>query len=520
MWTEFATLVGALAALYLLALPNRIKLIHGSETVRIAVDNSGKMEPLHVRVMRTCPTLSRGIFWPSPLLFNGHFQTAYASLVGRKLRGREIVVYERETLLLKDGGLVAIDWNKGDRRKAEDTPILILLHGLGGGSSDKYILEFIPHADRTGYKCAALNSRGCGGIEVTTPQLYSGSFTQDARDMISHIHARYPEAPMIGIGFSLGANIMLKLVGEDAGACKLTACVSVANPFDLQLGITLLHSTWIGREVYSTALAKSLITFFKKHVRIFAEQTEKPLTYSDPITASEVLKVKYLNEFDDAATRRMFGFRTVNEYYRMASSAQYLPDVSIPTLLLSDMDDPVALSQSIPVADVLANPHVLLATTRVGGHLGWFGWTGKRWFPRPVLEFCKSIVEANHAVKAKHLRIEGKGHLQLQSKKHGRFQNERQRSKSIQVNVGVMTDTAEAPKSSSAKLDLDVNSATELVASSTFKGKGAFWVWFLRYIIQGQALESRASRFALLMISVILGGFSARRRPLVRKKIV
>ncbi|KAJ3241709.1 hypothetical protein HDU81_011033 [Chytriomyces hyalinus] len=345
-------------------------------------------------VRSQCPSLARGFFSAAPLLANGHLQTVTASLSARiTKKSRGDLRYRRDLVHLKDGGLVAIDWDVESDRLPANAPILIVLHGLGGGSRDKYIVDFVPHASKLGFKAAALNSRGCGGLAVKTPQLYSGSYTDDLRAMIDFIHKTHPDSPLIGIGFSLGANIMLKCVGEDGPHTKLMACISVANPFDLHLGITLLHSTWVGRELYSRALAASLISFFKLHMPVFAG-TEDPLARLHSINLSDVLNAKYLNEFDDAATRRMFKFRTVSEYYRMASSAQYLPDVCIPTLLLSDLDDPVAMSKSIPVADVIENPNVILATTRRGGHIGWYEgfWNLKRWYPKPILEFCSAVI--------------------------------------------------------------------------------------------------------------------------------
>jgi predicted alpha/beta-fold hydrolase len=98
---------------------------------------------------------------------------------------------------------------------------------------------------------------------------------------------------------------------------------------------------------------------------------------------------KIITEFDEAVTRRVFGFRTVHEYYRKGSSAQYVPDIEIPGLLFSALDDPIAHQEAIPVHEVWGNPNIILATTSKGGHIGWF--TGffrpQRWFAKPVGDF-------------------------------------------------------------------------------------------------------------------------------------
>ena len=109
----------------------------------------------------------------------------------------------------------------------------------------------------------------------------------------------------------------------------------------------------------------------------------------------KISSVKYVDDYDEAATCSVFGFRTVGEYYRMGSSAQYVPDVHIPGLFFSALDDPIASSKAIPVREVLANPNLILATTKKGGHIGWFEGVFKprRWFLKPVVEFVTAVLE-------------------------------------------------------------------------------------------------------------------------------
>ncbi|KAJ3017755.1 UNVERIFIED_CONTAM: hypothetical protein HDU68_011497, partial [Siphonaria sp. JEL0065] len=391
-----------LTILYYALIPSKVKLIHSPKTVLIASATTPKSiiskSPLSNLIKSKCPSLARGRFYPTPYLPEGNIQTIYAGLISKfpELRAD----YDRQLMDMPDGGLVAVDWAPRDHKSLpKTTPVLIVLHGLAGGSRETYICDLVPHALKLGYKVAALNFRGCGGVEITTPQLYSGSFTEDARLMMQHIKRENPMAPLIGMGFSLGANILMKCVGEDGPKSPLMACVSIANPYDLHLGLTFLHSTWLGKEVYSKVMTQSLIGIYKKHRNMFEKNLNHP-QYIEPISSTQILKAKYLPDFDEAATRRVFGYRSVSEYYRMGSSAQYLPDVRIPTLLLSDVNDPIAVAGSIPVADVLGNPYVILATTQRGGHIGWFEglFFPKRWFPKPVMEFIKALVDAHESL--------------------------------------------------------------------------------------------------------------------------
>ena len=62
-------------------------------------------------------------FWAT----NAHVQT----ILGTKIK-RELVKFERELVVLRDGGTVAMDWVEGGADRA--TPVLIVLPGLTGNA--------------------------------------------------------------------------------------------------------------------------------------------------------------------------------------------------------------------------------------------------------------------------------------------------------------------------------------------------------------------------------------------------
>lgn len=45
-------------------------------------------------------------------------------------------------------------------------------------------------------------------------QFYSASFLGDMREVVSHVSARYPNANLYGVGWSLGANILVRYLGQ------------------------------------------------------------------------------------------------------------------------------------------------------------------------------------------------------------------------------------------------------------------------------------------------------------------
>jgi predicted alpha/beta-fold hydrolase len=73
-------------------------------------------------------------------------------------------------------------------------------------------------------------------------QFYSASFTGDLRQVIGHILGRYPQSNVYAAGWSLGANILVRYLGEVSSA-----------PSDKQTTIHLLychiHAIAVPREV-------------------------------------------------------------------------------------------------------------------------------------------------------------------------------------------------------------------------------------------------------------------------------
>lgn len=204
----------------------------------------------------------------NPLLFNGHLQTAWTA---KKASGPPIY-YKRRVFSAEDpafSGNFAVDFvtappgsedgeglkedpseighyrlpprttyftDKGfDNIGADDTkPMLITLHGLSGGSFEIYLRHVLaPLVAHTtegqeagglsggDWEALVINSRGCAGSKVTSSILYNARATWDTRQIVKWCRKTWPNRPLFGIGYSLGANILTNV-------CRLE---SYHNPF-------------------------------------------------------------------------------------------------------------------------------------------------------------------------------------------------------------------------------------------------------------------------------------------------
>ena len=356
-------------------------------------------------VSLSCPSLKKG-FICHPLLFDRNLHTIWTCIFADYIAVKK-VQFERELISAPDGGIISLDWTKQPGQTSEGraklrtpqnpTVYLFICHGLTGGSHETYVQELADRVKRDyGYESIVMNFRGCSGTEVKTPQLYAGSYTGDVELSIRHIQKRDPTAVLIGVGFSLGSNVITKYSGQKGKNCPFIGMVSIGNPYDF-LGISrAIHRTFIGTYFYSAALSRSLIRMFSKHINVFNN--------AEWLDLDEIMSSKTVQEFDAAATIKQFGYATVHEYYRFGSCAQDIPYIRVPALFLTALDDPISQSEVIPYIEFASNPFTVFIATRLGGHLGWFeaSWESllpqNRWFTKPVGEFIHTIAEVYFAI--------------------------------------------------------------------------------------------------------------------------
>ncbi|KAI8471311.1 MAG: Alpha/Beta hydrolase protein [Monoraphidium minutum] len=341
--------------------------------------------PFTASVLSRCPTL-KAEYRPVPFLTNAHVETIAIA----KLRSDPRLPFRREVILTKDGGAVAIDWEHQDLEEhdlPEDAPVIVLLPGLTGGSSDTYVQHAVQQARAVGVRAAVFNSRGTASSPVLTPQFYSASFTDDTREVINHVRARFPRASaLFAAGWSLGANILVNYLGEEGDRTPVQAAVSMCNPFELTISNGHLQRGF--NKIYDWNLAASLR-------RIFAGHTELWRGAAPPLRPDLVPAAKTIREFDEAVTIHSFGWPSVDDYYAGSSSALRIPRVAIPLLCIQAANDPIAPADAIPYDAIRANPRVTLAVTPTGGHLGWAAGPGAPfghpWTDGAVTEWLTSV---------------------------------------------------------------------------------------------------------------------------------
>ncbi|GAA5952007.1 hypothetical protein JCM21900_000113 [Sporobolomyces salmonicolor] len=384
--------------LYCLGLSAPVKTVqHPLPAAIVSFAEDGKKRSTRLdEVLAKCPSLSGPNAWytPTAWLSSGHLATIYCTTKFNY----DHIIYSRELIRVPDGGTIAVDFAPEitPEQPIDDRPILVVSHGLTGGSHESYVRNILTVVTRPkeegglGWRGAVVNSRGCANTPITSPILYNGAVTDDLRSALAFITHFAPKAPLYGIGFSLGANQIAKYVGEEAADSAVKAAISLGAPFDFLKGNVALSSSWL-RLVYSKAMAINLKTLLKRHEHVFKKHPvlDWEAIYANPNAT--------LFEFDSLVTAPMGGYSTVAAYYRAASASNVIENVAVPFLSISALDDPIVDASGIPFDSASRNPYLTFATTQHGGHLGWFSsfFFPRRWIVRPVVEWLEAVHEAD-----------------------------------------------------------------------------------------------------------------------------
>jgi len=296
----------------------------------------------------------------------------------------------------------------------DDRPIVVICHGLNGGSNENYIRHFgralVRDPMMRGCRVIVMIARGLCGVPMLTPRPYNAGYTEDIRETINHLHQQFPNAPLLLAGFSLGANVVSRYVCEEKGHAPIVGALAVNNPFDLQASTVDMEQRQgaVGR-YFSGNMAKGLIRYTKKN-----EAALKKSPYSIDFRA--IYATKLCSEFDEVGSCRMFGLSHNYEYYREFSSMptleQLINEETTPMLYVAAGNDPMCTKEAATkaleiVGNAGPNARIAMAVSSNGGHLGFLESTGfgdclsweHSWMDRIGCEWFSNVLDTYAPLK-------------------------------------------------------------------------------------------------------------------------
>ena len=294
---------------------------------------------------------------PSWWGLNGHVQTLATWLAKGPVSTKQP---ERYVVPLADGDRLVIhddhakSWITGDR-------IAILLHGLCGCHDSPYVRRIAMRLRRHGIRTVRVDMRGFGTSELISRGHMHAGCSRDLIDVIEFVHQLSPISKISLIGFSLGANIVLKTLCDwaDLHPNYVDTAIAVAPPIDLEY--CSMHLRAFGNrmyEYYFTSRLTKLLTHRRQRVMNLVDNGLNPLP-------------DRLVHLDDQFTAPVSGFSGARDYYRQCSTHDRLKQIYLSTIIVAAEDDPVVPREIFEPSAF--SSEIEFVCLRHGGHLGFLG---------------------------------------------------------------------------------------------------------------------------------------------------
>jgi predicted alpha/beta-fold hydrolase len=318
---------------------------------------------------------------------NRHVQTIFPRFIQKRAK----LEYRQEKLCLPDGDFVNLIW-AGDVQKSSG--LITLFHGLEGSIRSHYINDMAANFVQQGYAVVLMHFRGCGGETNSKPRAYHSGETEDAWYFLNWLEQKFPDTRKVAMGFSLGANMLLKLLSEQPKQQIVKAAMAVSTPFDLGLCAKSINKGF--SKIYQNYLLKSMVD------NLLVKMSKLDYGNLLKVTESQIKQFKSFRDFDQHITAPIHGFADANDYYQKCSSGKFLKKIVTPTLVVHAKDDPFMHESIVPDSQCLS-ANVCLEVSEKGGHVGFMQgtpWRPQIWmhhransFFAPILQPCCNQLE-------------------------------------------------------------------------------------------------------------------------------
>lgn len=286
----------------------------------------------------------------------------------------------RLTLPLYDGSGDALVGSLHLPTVERQGPLAVLIHGLTGCEGSSYVLATARHLLVKGFPVLRLNLRGAGPSRTLCRFQYHAGRSEDLRAALRVLSELEPVLLAGGlclVGYSLGANMLLKFLAEDQGEVSILAAAAVSAPIDL-------------RAAQRRLMVRRNTVY---HAYLLARMKEEAL--EGPCSAEQRQSIAALRSvfaFDDEVVAPGNGFAGALDYYARCSAAAYLARIKLPTLIIHALDDPWIPADAYRSFDWSASRALSPLLPRSGGHVGFHGKSSQvPWHDLAVCQFFTAL---------------------------------------------------------------------------------------------------------------------------------
>ncbi|TMS14630.1 protein ABHD15 isoform X1 [Larimichthys crocea] len=363
-------------------------------------------------MLQHCGSLARPrlAYWPRG---DPHLQTLSSMLCEQH---GDTLQFTRDHLLLRDGGVVAVDWavetrpgeaagrKRWEGRKEHQsggkalgcfttTPPVLLIIPQSWGGMTAHLRVLCHQAMRQGFYVVVFHARGTGGCPLTTARLTEFGDPADLEQTVAYVHSRHPSSALVAVSEGSGSGILLSYLGESGSSSYLTAAAAISP--------VLLGQLW-----FETALPPIYRCWglFQRKMQL----SRYASSFRGVLDVNQVLKCSTLRDFEEtlfcssaqlhhrasrplnsglssgshsphglapsvpwALGERAYPAQDWDSYWERNEPLRDADEVAVPVLCICSRDDPLLPPAStLPLPLFQSNPYFLLALTNRGGHCG------------------------------------------------------------------------------------------------------------------------------------------------------
>ena len=314
---------------------------------------------------------------------NRHVQTIFP----RFFQKRPALNYRRSDFWLPDGDKLNLVW-VGEPSSAK--ALIVMFHGLEGSIDSHYCHDTAAYLQQRGYAVVLMHFRGCGGEPNLLARAYHSGETEDAWTFLKHLQQQFPALPKFAIGFSLGANMLLKLLGEQPEQNILQGAMAVSAPLLLNECASSINRGF--SRVYQSYLLNSMLKNLARKMQFIDYRGLLSLR------PEQLGEIKNFRDFDQHITAPLHGFDSADDYYQRCSALPFLSKITTSTLIIHAKDDPFMNHQVIPVPEQLSAA-VRFEVSEHGGHCGFVQgtpWRAASWLQPRCCDFIQATLHTQN----------------------------------------------------------------------------------------------------------------------------
>jgi len=286
---------------------------------------------------------------------------------------------ERQRIATPDGDFFHVD-NKyhGDDGDPSSKGLGIVLHGRQSSSNSSLSVDLGKAYRKLGFDVACVNFRGCSGVPNNKLRAYHLGFTDDLKHYLSLVNNSAQKTPPIFIsGFSLGANVVLKTLGELGSSAfedyNVYGAAVAGAPFDNERNVNFVQKDGFNKLAYNNNLLNSLKKTALSQIERMPDSDEAKL-----LDKGRIAQTTLISAFETAVIAPLFGFEDNVDYYRKTNCINFLDEIQVPTLIMNAADDPFFDPDYFPTEFSCSSPEgerkrmpISMVRTEHGGHLGY-----------------------------------------------------------------------------------------------------------------------------------------------------